>query len=103
MSARPMAASKRTGGVRVTLEKGAIHIESECPESGSAFDTVVAEYDGPPVAIGLNAQYLLDALGAMSTDDVNLGVSGELDPALLRPSTEEAQGQYAAVVMPMRV
>ena len=87
----------------MTIEDHTIRFESESPESGAGFDEVAIEYDGPPVAIGLNARYLLDALGAMTTEDVNLGVSGELDPAMLRPSAAEAQGDYMAVIMPMRI
>ena len=103
LKAVAIAASDRTGGVRLTIEDHTIRFESESPESGAGFDEVPIEYDGPPVAIGLNARYLLDALGAMSTDDINLGVSGELDPALLRPSSADAQGDYMAVIMPMRI
>ena len=103
LKAVAIAASDRTGGVRLTIEDHTIRFESESPESGAGFDEVAIEYDGPPVAIGLNARYLLDALGAMSTEDVNLGVSGELDPAMLRPSAAEAQGDYMAVIMPMRI
>ncbi len=102
LKAVSVAASKRTGGVRLALEKRAVRLASESAESGAAFDKVAAEYDGPPVAIGLNARYLLDALGAMDADEVLLGVSGELDPALLRPAAA-ARGEYTAVVMPMRV
>ncbi len=103
LKAVAIAASDRTGGVRLTIEDHTIRFESESPESGAGFDEVAIEYDGPPVAIGLNARYLLDALGAMNTEDVNLGVSGELDPAMLRPSAAEAQGDYMAVIMPMRI
>jgi DNA polymerase III subunit beta len=103
LKAVAIAASDRTGGVRLTIEDHTIRFESESPESGAGFDEVAIEYDGPPVAIGLNARYLLDALGAMNTEDVNLGVSGELDPALLRPSAAEAKGDYMAVIMPMRI
>ena len=98
-----VAASDRTGGVRLTLKRRAIHIESESAENGGAFDKVPAEYAGPEVAIGLNAKYLLDALGAMRTDEVYLHATGKLDPALLRPSGDAGEGEYTAVIMPMRI
>ena len=39
-------------------------------------------------------------LAALEGDEVVLGLSGELDPAVLRPVTDE---QFLAVVMPMRI
>ena len=103
MKAVCIAASDRTGGVRLTLEDGALRFESESPESGSASDKMSADYDGPRVAVGLNAQYVLDALGAMTAKEVCLSVAGDIAPAMLWPATAEPDGEYLAVIMPMRI
>jgi DNA polymerase-3 subunit beta len=95
-----IAASERTGGVKVTLAKGTMRITSESPESGDGFDEIPVEFGGPELTIGFNAKYFLDVLGALEEDEVILGVSGELDPAVLRPASER---QFLAVVMPMRI
>jgi DNA polymerase III subunit beta len=95
-----LAASERTGGVKVQLSKGAMKITSESPDTGDGSDELPVEYDGPPLTIGFNARYFLDVLGALEGDDVLLCVSGELDPAVVRPTTGE---QFLAVVMPMRI
>ena len=42
-----IAASERTGGVKLTLAKGTMRITSESPESGDGFDEVPIDYDGP--------------------------------------------------------
>jgi DNA polymerase-3 subunit beta len=98
-----IAASDRTGGVKLTLGGGRMRFESESPESGAGFDEVPAEYDGPEVTIGFNARYFLDVLSAIDDDDVILGISGELDPAVIKPGTESVSSSYLAVVMPMRI
>jgi DNA polymerase III subunit beta len=98
-----LAASDRTGGVKLTLGSSKMRFESESPESGEGFDEVPIEYDGPNVTIGFNARYFLDVLNAISDDEIILGVSGELDPAVLRPATESTKQSYLAVVMPMRI
>lgn len=98
-----LAASDRTGGVKLTLDSGKMRFESESPESGEGFDEVPVEYDGPNVTIGFNARYFLDVLSAIEDDEIILGVSGELDPAVLRPATESTKQSYLAVVMPMRI
>lgn len=98
-----LAASDRTGGVKLTLSPGKIRVESESPEAGEGFDEVPVDYDGAEVTIGFNASYFLDVLNAMPEDEVVLGISGELDPAVLQPGSESVERSYLAVVMPMRI
>ncbi len=98
-----VAASERTGGVKITLHSGKIRFESESPESGEGFDEVPVEYDGPEVTVGFNAKYFHDVLMAIDDDEILLGLSGELDPAIIRPANETPRSSYLAVVMPMRI
>ena len=85
------------------MTAGTLRITSESPESGNGFDEVPVDYAGPDLTIGFNAKYFLDVLAAIDDDEVILGISGELDPAVLRPGTESAEQSYVAVVMPMRI
>lgn len=99
-----LAASDRTGGVKLAVSSNALRITSESPESGNGFDELGVDYDGPEVSVGFNARYLLDVLMAMESDeDITLGLSGELDPAVVRPAMRSDAGDYIAVVMPMRI
>ena len=98
-----IAASDRTGGVKMTLGSGKMRFESESPESGEGFDEVPVDYDGEDVTIGFNARYFLDVLSAIDDEEIILGVSGELDPAVIRPVGQNAATKYLAVVMPMRI
>ena len=104
LKAVSLAATSRTGGVRVTLAPGLLRITSESPESGDGLDEVPMEYDGPDVTIGFNAKYFQDVLSAMDDEEeVLLEFSGELDPAVLRPGSTGDHAGYLAVVMPMRI
>jgi DNA polymerase-3 subunit beta len=98
-----LAASDRTGGVKLTLSGGSLRFESESPESGEGFDEVAVDYDGEEVTVGFNARYFLDAALAIESEELLLGISGELDPAVIRPSSDTASVDYLAVVMPMRI
>ncbi|MBI4699553.1 MAG: DNA polymerase III subunit beta [Deltaproteobacteria bacterium] len=102
LKAVKLAASDRTKGVKLSLAQNALHITSESPESGSGFDEVSIDYEGPEMCVGFNAEYLMDVLTAIDDDEVTLGLTGELDPAVLRPATK-TDDRYVAVVMPMRV
>lgn len=95
-----IAASERTGGVKMALTGSTMKISSESPDSGEGSDEVKVEYGGAPITIGFNARYFLDILGALEEEEVVLGFTGELDPAVVRPDSDR---QFLAVVMPMRI
>jgi DNA polymerase-3 subunit beta len=109
LKAVSVAASERTGGVKLSLTKGSMRITSESPESGDGFDEIPVEYAGPNMSIGFNAKYFLDVLASITDDEVEVSLSGELDPAVLRPaggttkSDAKSDRQFLAVVMPMRI
>jgi DNA polymerase-3 subunit beta len=98
-----IAASDRTGGVKVTMGPGVIRFSSESPESGDGFDEVEVDYEGDGFTVGFNARYFLDVLGAIDGEELELGISGELDPAVIRPATDREGTEYLAVIMPMRI
>jgi DNA polymerase III subunit beta len=103
LKAVSLAANDRTGGVKLTLNEGTLRVESESPEAGAGFDEVPVDYTGASITIGLNARYLLEVLGAIVDDEVILGITGELDPAVVRPAGNRDTQDYLAVVMPMRI
>jgi DNA polymerase-3 subunit beta len=95
-----IAASDRTGGVKLTLSRGTMRFASESPDSGEGFDEVPVDYDGSDVTIGFNARYFLDVLGCLDEEKVEIGIGGELDPVVVRP---HGSPDYLAVIMPMRI
>jgi DNA polymerase III subunit beta len=103
LNAVSVAASDRTGGVKLSLSNGKLRFESESPESGEGFDELSVDYSGADLTVGFNARYFLDVLKAISDDEVEIGVGGELDPAVIRPGTPHPRHSYVAVVMPMRI
>jgi DNA polymerase III subunit beta len=103
LKAVSLAANDRTGGVKVTLVSNVMRFSSESPESGDGFDEVPVDYTGNELTVGFNAHYLLQVLASIDQEDVILGVSGELDPATVRPGIASARGDYLAVIMPMRI
>lgn len=98
-----LAASDRTGGVKLSMDRDVMRFQSESPESGDGFDEVPVEYTGDPLTVGFNARYFLDVLSAVDGEDLLLGISGELDPAVIRPATDRQGTEYLAVIMPMRI
>jgi len=103
LKAIQLAASDRTGSVKLALVPGALRITAQSAETGEGFDEIAVDYDGPEMAIGMNAKYPLDVLGAIDEEEVTLGLSGELDPLLISPAVASAAGDYVAVIMPTRL
>jgi DNA polymerase-3 subunit beta len=91
-----LASSDGTGGVKLTIEPDKLTVTAESPDSGNASDEVAVVSSGKGV-IGVNARYVLDVLGCLECEEVEVGFGGELDPVVIR------DGEYVAVVMPMRV
>lgn len=98
-----LAASDRTGGVKMTMCENVMRFSSESPESGDGFDEVPVEFSGTEFTVGFNAAYVLHVLGCIEQDDIVLGLSGELDPATIQPSPQPEGSEFLAVIMPMRI
>jgi DNA polymerase III subunit beta len=95
-----LMSSDKTSGVRLALEKAKVRIESDNPDLGAAKEEIDVPYKGPAVQIGFNARYFLDLLAEIETPEVRVELSGELDPAVVRPADGS---DYVCVVMPMRL
>ncbi|PIE06217.1 MAG: DNA polymerase III subunit beta [Sorangium cellulosum] len=98
-----LAASDRTGGIKLSIESGTMRITSESPESGDGFDEVPVDYSGEQITIGFNAKYMLEVLAVLDDEEVDLLLSGELDPAIVKPAGESEDRSFIGVVMPMRI
>lgn len=97
-----VASDKSGGGVQLSIDAGTMKIVSQNPDVGEGMEEVDVDYAGEPLSIGFNAKYLLDALGALSHDEVALELSGELDPGVIRP-VGEGPTDFVGVIMPMRI
>ncbi len=95
-------ADERSHAVRVALSPGELKLTCSGSESGESEETLPVESVAAEVQIGFNAQYLLDFLRAVSTENVQLELKDEQSAGQLRPSGE-TDYQYRYVVMPMRI
>jgi len=87
-------------GIRLELATGKIKIQANNPDQEEAQDELEVDYDGDSMEIGFNVNYLLDALGAVGSEDVELGFVDSNSSCLIHAPGEDA-ARY--VVMPMRL
>ncbi len=87
-------------GVRMTLANNVLKLQAHNPEQEEAQDEVEVEYKGEELEIGVNVTYLLDALAAVDTETVEIGLTDANSACLIR-SPGTTASRY--VVMPMRL
>jgi DNA polymerase-3 subunit beta len=92
--------NKDTRGVDLCALGHVMVITSAIPQIGAeSTDHVTVEIEGMPPILRINIDYLLQALGNISTASVELRITDELSPMIINPvGTDFPQ----AIVMPMR-
>ncbi|HEY0028059.1 MAG TPA: DNA polymerase III subunit beta [Allosphingosinicella sp.] len=93
-------ASEKTRAVKLSLDRDRVTLSVTSPENGTAAEEVSGDYSADGMEIGFNARYLLDILGQIEGDTVEMHLADAAAPTLLREN-DKAQALY--VLMPMRV
>ncbi len=92
--------SDKFKGVRLNLEPGTLRVASNNAEQEEAVDELDIDYAGDSIEVGFNVTYLIDALGNMTQDMVQLDLSDGNSSALF---TIPDNANFKYVVMPMRI
>jgi DNA polymerase III subunit beta len=95
-------ADERSRAVRLKLEKGELKLSASSTETGESEDSLETDYNGEPLTIGFNAQYITDFLRAAGSGDVRLELKDPQSAGQLRPADSEDY-KYRYIVMPMRI
>ena len=93
-------ASEKTRAVKMSLDRDKVTLSVSSPESGTATEELPADYGADTLEIGFNARYLLDILGEIDGDTVEVHLADAAAPTLLR---ENDKSNALYVLMPMRV
>ena len=93
-------ATEKTRAVKMGLDRDRITLSVTSPENGTASEDVPGEYAASPFEIGFNSRYLLDILGQIDGDLVEVHLADAAAPTLIR---ENDKSPALYVLMPMRV
>jgi DNA polymerase-3 subunit beta len=93
-------ASEKTRAVKMSVDRDKVTLSVTSPENGVATEELAADYGADGLEIGFNARYLLDILGEIDGDTVEVHLADAAAPTLLREG-EKSNALY--VLMPMRV
>jgi len=94
-------ADERSRGVRLQFSEGRVVLVARpASEDEEAVEELLCFYEGEPMEVAFNVEYLEDFFGVVS-GDVEIALKDGQSPARFRPLGEE--GQYIYVLMPMRL
>jgi DNA polymerase-3 subunit beta len=96
-------ASDQTHRIRLSFNAGLLRFSVQTPDLGEAQDELPIRFTGDPIDIGFNANYLLEILRYMPTDEVRITLKAPERAATLEPEGWDDSASYLCLVMPLRL
>ena len=96
-------ASDQTHRIRMSFNSGILRFSVQTPDLGEANDELPVRFTGDQLDIGFNANYLLEILRYMPTDEVRLTFKAPERAATLEPEGWSDPATYLCLVMPLRL
>src|SRR5205823_4259350 len=97
-------ADERSNAIRLRVEKNELKISSSNTETGESEDSMETSYEGDPMMIGFNSQYLLEFLKVVTSGDIRFEFKDSQSAGQLRPDEPaDSEYKYRYIIMPMRI
>ena len=92
--------AQKNAPLRLAFTEGELTVSARTPDVGEARETVPVPFQGEPLEIGFNPEFLRDGLEAVETGDLLLKLISPLRPGLIEAG-DESGFQY--LLMPIRL
>ena len=93
-------ANEKFKGVTCNISDGLMVLNSHNPEHDEAEEELLIEYQGEPISIAFNSQYLLEAVSNLESELAVLTIASNNSSCFVE---EPIQQPYKFIVMPMRI
>lgn len=93
-------ATTEAAGLRLTFSAGRLLIDGQADDGSTSTDETDVDGDAS-VVIGMRPAHLADAIAAVSSPRVSIGLLDQLRPVTIRPEPDD--GSRLALVMPVRL
>lgn len=100
LSRAAILSNEKYRGVRLTLTNKGLKISAHNPEQEESQEEIQADYDGETMEIGFNVGYMLEAIGALHSQQIVLGLT-DANSSCTIGSPDTKMPLY--VIMPMRL
>jgi DNA polymerase-3 subunit beta len=92
--------AQRNAPLRLSFAPGELTVAASTPDVGDAEETMPAAFEGEPLEIGFNPEFLKEGIESVEGDEVLLRLISPLRPGLLQPVEGE---DFRYLVMPIRL
>lgn len=91
---------ERTNPIKMTIDTNNVELTAIDSDLGEARDEIESQYTGEPITIGFSPKYLLEVLGVMKSEKIEIKLNEPLTPTLIM---EQGVEDYKCIIMPMRL
>jgi DNA polymerase-3 subunit beta len=91
--------AQRSTPLRLSFATGQVTVSAVSEQLGEGRESIPVPFEGEPLEIGFNAEFLRDGVDTIEGEEVRLGLISPLRPGLLRGTTED----YRYLLMPIRL
>jgi DNA polymerase III subunit beta len=92
--------AQRNAPLRLSFAPGELTVAASTPDVGDAEETMPAAFEGEPLEIGFNPEFLREGIESVEGDEILLRLISPLRPGLLQPVDNE---DFRYLVMPIRL
>lgn len=96
-------ASDQTHRIRLSFNSGLLRFSVQTPDLGEATDELAVRFTGDQLDIGFNANYLLEILRYIPTEEVKMTFKAAERAATIEPEGWNDAATYLCLVMPLRL
>lgn len=100
LSRAAILSNEKYRGVRLSLSEGSMSITAHNPDQEEAQEEIAIDYNGEALEIGFNVNYIIDAVSALDSDKIVLGLGDSNSSCTVTVPGSEV---HRYVVMPMRL
>jgi DNA polymerase-3 subunit beta len=93
-------ANEKFKGVGFDIVDNVLKISAHNPEHDEAEEELALDYQGAPLSIAFNAQYLLDAISNLGSKEAKLTIAENASSCFIEDPNDES---FKFIVMPMRL
>ena len=96
--------STLTHQIQFAIKKDKMEVFSQDIDvGGEGRETITVEFSDEPLDIGFNAQYFIDVLKHISTDQVNVMLDTPITAVIVSPAEQEENEDLLMILMPVRL
>jgi DNA polymerase-3 subunit beta len=91
--------AQRNSPLRLSFADGELTVSAQTQDVGSASESLAAAFQGEPLVIGFNAEFLRDGIESVADDELRMKLISPLRPCVLQGAGDD----FTYLIMPIRL